>query len=89
MLAVKDVRRCDVVQGVMLQRWGGRVKLRAQRQRVGGAVSGGGADGADSFRGGFEGHRRTLMETVLFTSEEEEEELEQRAELRSAAGNGR
>lgn len=83
MLAVKDVRRCDVVQGVMLQRWGGRVKLRAQRQRVGGAVSGSGADGADSFRGGFKGHGRTLVETVLFASEEEEEEEELEREGRA------
>lgn len=71
MLAVQDVWRCDVVQGVMLQRWRGRMKLGAQRQRVGRAVSGSGADGADSFRRGFEGHGRTLMETVFFTSEEE------------------
>lgn len=55
----------------MLQRWRGRVKLGAQRQRVGRAVSRSGADGADSFRCGFKGHRRTLMEPVLFTSEEE------------------
>lgn len=71
MLAVEDVRRCDVVQGVMLQRWRGRVKLSAQRQRVGGAVSRSGADGADALCCGFKGHGRTLVETILFPSEEQ------------------
>lgn len=71
MLAVEDVRRCDVVQGVMLQRWRGRVKLGAQRQRVGRAVSRGGADGADALCCGFKGNGRTLVETILFPSEEQ------------------
>lgn len=44
------------------------MKLGAQRQRVGRAVSWSGADGADSFRSGFKGHGRTLMETILFPS---------------------
>ena len=47
MLAVQDVRCCDVVQGVVLQGRGGRVKLGAEGQRVGGAgmASGGGCGG--------------------------------------------
>lgn len=44
------------------------MKLGAQRQRVGRAVSWSRADGADSFRSGFKGHGRTLMETILFPS---------------------
>lgn len=71
MLAVEDVWRGDVVQGVMLQRWRGRVKLGAQRQRVGGAVSRSGADGADALGCGFKGHGGALVEAILFPSEEQ------------------
>lgn len=49
------------------------MKLGAEGQRVGGAVSGSGADGADSFRGRLHGWGWTLalVETVLFSSEGE------------------
>lgn len=68
-LAVQDVRRRDVVQGVVLQRRGGRVELGAEGERVGGAVAGSGADGADPFGGRLHGHGRTFVEAVLFTPE--------------------
>jgi len=69
-LAVQDVRRRDVVQGVVLQGRRGRVELGAEGQRVGGAVSGGGADGANPLGGGLHGRGRTLafVETILFGS---------------------
>lgn len=47
------------------------MKLRVEGQRVGRAVSGSGADGANSFCGGLHGYGRTFMEAVLFTSEED------------------
>lgn len=72
MLAVQDVRCCNVVQGVVLQGWGGRVKLGAEGQRVGGAVSGSGTDGADSLCGGLQRYRWTFVEAIFFSSEEEE-----------------
>lgn len=72
MLAVQDVRRCDVVQGVVLQGRRGRVELGAEGQRVGGAVSGSGADGADSLCGGLQRYRWTFVEAIFFSSEEED-----------------
>lgn len=57
----------------MLQGWRGRVKLGAEGQRVGRAVSGSGADCANSFCGGLHGYGGTFMETILFTSERERE----------------
>lgn len=47
------------------------MKLGVEGQRVGRAVSGSRADGANSLCGGLEGHRWTFVETVLFGSEEE------------------
>lgn len=67
-LAVQDVGCCDVIQGVVLQRWRGRVKLGVEGERVGRAVSGSGADGANSFRCRLEGHWWAFVETILFTS---------------------
>lgn len=55
----------------MLQGWRGWVKLGVEGQRVGRAVSGSRADGANSFCRGLHGYRRTFVETILFTSEEE------------------
>ena len=56
----------------MLQGRGGRVKLGAEGQRVGGAVSGSGTDGADSLCGGLQRYRWTFVEAIFFSSEEEE-----------------
>lgn len=70
MLAVQDVRRRDVVQGVVLQGRRGGVELGAEGQRVGGAVPRGGADGADPLGCGLDGHGGALVEAVLFTPEE-------------------
>ena len=55
----------------MLQGGRGRVKLGAEGQRVGGAVSGSRADGANPFGGGFHGCGGAFMETILFSSAEE------------------
>lgn len=62
------MRRCDVVQGVVLQGRRRRVELRADGKRMGGAVSWSGADGADSFGGGLQRYRRTFVEAVFFRS---------------------
>lgn len=70
-LAVEEVGCRDVVQGVVLQGRRGRVELGAQGQRVGRAVAGSGADGADALRCGLQGGRRwrrPLVETVFFDS---------------------
>lgn len=64
-----QVRRADVIQGVVLERGRSRVHLGGELERVGGAVSGGGAYGADSFGRRFQGRGRTLVETVFFTSD--------------------
>lgn len=75
MLAVQDVRRRDVVQGVVLQRRRRRVKLRAaEGQRVGGAVARRRADGADALGGGLQGGGRPLVEAVLLRPGEKREE---------------
>lgn len=63
-----QVRCADVIQCVVLQRGRSRVDLGGELQRVGGAVSGGGANGADSFGRRFKGGGRTLMKSILFTS---------------------
>lgn len=47
------------------------MKLGAQRQRVGGAVSWSRADGTNPFCSGLHGYRWTFMETILFTPKEE------------------
>ncbi len=47
------------------------MKLGVEGQRVGRAVSGSRADGANSFCGGLHGYGWTFVETILFTSEEE------------------
>lgn len=65
-LPVEDVRHGNVVQGVVLQGRRGRVKLGAEGQRVGGAVSGSRADGANPFGGGLHGDGRAFVEAVLF-----------------------
>lgn len=67
--AVEDVWCCDVVQGVVLQGWGSWVKLGVEGQRVGGAVSRRGADGANSLCSGLHGYGRTFVETVLLGPE--------------------
>lgn len=65
-LAVEDVRRRNVVQGVVLQRRRCRVKLRAaEGQRVGGAVAWSRADGADALGGGLQGGRWSLVKAVF------------------------
>lgn len=74
MLAVQDVRRCDVVQGVVLQWRRGRVKLGGEGQRVSRAVSWSGADGANPFGGRLHGYGRAFVEAVLFRPAEEREQ---------------
>lgn len=44
------------------------MKLGVEGEWVGRAVSGSGADGANSFGGRLKGHWRTFVETILFTS---------------------
>lgn len=63
-----QVRCADVIQRVVLQRGRSRVDLGGELQRVGGAVSGGGANGADSLGRRLQGGGRTLVEAILFTS---------------------
>lgn len=48
------------------------MELSAEGQRVGGAVSGSGADGADSLCGGLQRYRWTFVEAIFFSSEEED-----------------
>lgn len=47
------------------------MKLGAEGQRVGGAVSWSRADGANPFCSGLHGYGWTFVETILFTPEEE------------------
>lgn len=70
-LTVQDVRCCDVIQGVMLQGWRGRVKLGGQWQWVSRAVSGSWADGANPLCGRLHSYRWAFTETVLFSPEGE------------------
>lgn len=53
-LAVENMGSCDVVKSVVLQGWRGRVELGVEGQRVGRAVAGSRADGADAFSGGLQ-----------------------------------
>lgn len=63
-----QVRCADVIQRVVLQRGRSRVDVGGELQRVGGAVSGGGAYGADSLGRRLQGGGRTLVKSILFTS---------------------
>lgn len=70
-LTVQDVWRCNVIQGIVLQGWRCWVKLGIKGKWVGWAVSGGRANGANSFCSGLHGYGGTLMETILFCPEKQ------------------
>lgn len=77
-LAVQDVRRRNVIQGVVLQGWRRGVKLGVEGQWVGRAVSGSRADGANPLGSGLHGYGGTLVEAVLFCPENQIENRESR-----------